>query len=90
MPDCPSTQSEDKRNYLLGFIRFAVIMLLDLISRIEFKHLLFSLAQVSPCKESQWSCSKTVCGVRCKPLEGNQKPWKENADNCLGREEPFL
>lgn len=46
--------------YLLGFTRVIVIMLWDLINGIQFKHVLFSLAQVSPCKQSQWSCSKTV------------------------------
>lgn len=87
-----TVQCEDKRNYLLGFTRFGVIMLWDLINGIEFKHLLFSLAQVSPCKNSHsgHALKLFVCEVWCKPLEGNQKPWKENADNCLGRDEAFL
>lgn len=49
------------RGILVGvYKRFIVIMLWDLINGIKLKHLLFSLAQVSPCKQSQWSCSKTA------------------------------
>lgn len=73
-------------------MRVIIIILWDLINGAEFKHFLFSLAQVSPCKNSHdgHALKLFVWEVWCKPLEGNQEPWKENTDNCLGGEEAFL
>lgn len=71
---------------LLGFMRFIIIMLRDLIRGTEFKHLLFSLAWFSPCNNSHsgHALKLFVWEVWCKPLEGNREPWKENTDDCMG------
>lgn len=67
-------------------MRFIIIMLWDLINRTEFKHLMFSLAQVSPCKNSHsgHALKLFVWEVWCKPLEGNQEPWRKTQTTGVG------